>query len=148
MHFLTGRRGRCDHSGRRRRLHCWTQQLWPLPHYCWGLRWPEYVCRWLCDSSKDRFSLFNPFRLLFPHIQLPTPATTPWPWWRRGLSLGSESLEERNPATLVWGNLQAGTFPLGDWCPWVLFSGLALKTNQWRRVGFVLDHLFFSVGKW
>lgn len=55
-------------------------------------------------------------------------------WQRRALALASNSSEGRNPATLVWGNLQAGTFPLEHCWPWIKFHGEASKKNLWKRV--------------
>lgn len=37
-YFKSGRWSRRHHFGWRGHLRCWTEQLRPAPHYCWGLR--------------------------------------------------------------------------------------------------------------
>lgn len=60
-----------------------------------------------CDLAVS--IILYPF--FFSFIQVRTPATMLLLWQRRTLDLASEISGGRNHVTLVWGNLQAGTFP-------------------------------------
>lgn len=51
------------------------------------------------------------------HTQPRKPATTRWLWQGGVQRLASGTWPARGPATLDWGNLQAGTSPLELCCP-------------------------------